>query len=211
MRESALEQRWDDLMATCGFAAHRATLEDLLAAWDEPQRHYHTQAHLAHCLRLAQDYAALAQKPAEISLALWFHDAVYKPMKTDNERRSADWAARFLREAGAGDATINTVDSMIMATCHNAPAPDADHALLVDIDLSILGADEARYDAYEQEVRREYRWVPGSLFRRKRAALLAQFLARPRLYLTAELRDRFESQARANLARAIQSLGGTHA
>ena len=43
--------------------------------------------------------------------------------------------------------------------------------MLIDIDLSILGAPPARFAEYEQQIRAEYAWVPGILFRPKRRAM----------------------------------------
>ena len=96
--------------------------------------------------------------------------------------------------------------ALIMATCH-AALPDSDDArLLVDIDLSILGADPERFDEYEVQVRQEYSWVPGVLFRRKRREILQGFLARPRLYETDWFEQRLEAQARSNLQRSVRRL-----
>lgn len=74
------------------------------------------------------------------------------------------------------------------------------------MDLSILGADEPAYAEFESGVRKEYRWVPALLFRRKRAEILASFLARPQIYTTKLLHDRYDSHARRNLSRAIADL-----
>ncbi len=95
---------------------------------------------------------------------------------------------------------------MIMATKHAAEAPFPDAALMVDIDLSILGREEDRFDRYEDDVRREYRWVPGTLFRAKRKEMLSAFVERESLYETEHFRSRYESQARTNLARSIERL-----
>ena len=93
-----------------------------------------------------------------------------------------------------------------MATRHSA-APDAgDASLLVDIDLAVLGASAARFDAYERQIRAEYAQVPEPAFRQRRRALLAAFLARDRLYATAPLRAELEASARTNLARSIAAL-----
>lgn len=112
----------------------------------------------------------------------------------------------MLLAAGADAAVQGRVERLIMATKHDAaePAADApDQQLLVDIDLAILGAAPERFAEYGRQVRAEYGWVPGLVYRTKRKAVLKSFLARPRLYGTAHFRERYEAQARRNLAAAV--------
>ena len=49
-------------------------------------------------------------------------------------------------------------------------SPDAQ--LLVDIDLSILGSPAERFERYDQDVRKEYAWVPGFRYQEARAQVL---------------------------------------
>jgi predicted metal-dependent HD superfamily phosphohydrolase len=95
-----------------------------------------------------------------------------------------------------------------MATRHNAVSRDVDEQILVDVDLSILGASPERFDEYEQQVREEYSWVPDVLFRRKRRSVLTEFLEWPTIFNTAGFINRYEAQARANLERSIKRLVG---
>jgi hypothetical protein len=99
------------------------------------------------------------------------------------------------------------VHQLILATKHNAAPATLDAALLIDVDLAILGAAPGRFDEYERQVRQEYSWVPGFLVRRKRREILEGFLARPHVYFTDHFRARCEARARANLARSIAQLG----
>lgn len=116
-----------------------------------------------------------------------------------NEARSADWAVEALARAGADVDVQQRVRALIMATCHHAEPLGDDARLLVDIDLAILGADPARFAEYDAQVREEYRWVPGWLYRRKRREVLAGFLDRPAIYGTERFRERLEGRARENL------------
>ena len=183
----------------------------LIARYSEPHRKYHTVQHLDECFARFDEARELAQKAYEIELALWFHDAIYDVRRQDNEERSADWARSAAARAGAAEAVCSRLHQLILATKHDAEPPSPDAALLVDVDLAILGAAPERFDEYERQIRDEYSWVPGFVFRRKRREILQGFVARPRLYNTTHFRDRYEARARANLIRSIRRLGGSHA
>ena len=88
----------------------------------------------------------------------------------------------------------------------DAPAPTRDAELVVDIDLATLGADEERFEAYDRDVRKEYAWVPGFLYRRKRREVLQAFLERPRIYATNAAHAELEAPARRNLTAALSRL-----
>jgi predicted metal-dependent HD superfamily phosphohydrolase len=191
---------WDDL----GVRAPGGALFDaLLAAYGEPHRAYHTLQHLGECLAWLAQERASAERPGEVALALWFHDAIYDVHRHDNEQRSADWAAEALRDAGAAPEAGQRVHALVMATRHDAQPEGADARLLVDIDLSILGVPPERFAQYERQIRIEYAHVPPAIFEPRRRAILGAFLAREPLYLTPPMRDRLELTARSNLRRAI--------
>jgi predicted metal-dependent HD superfamily phosphohydrolase len=181
---------------------------DVLGRYSEPHRHYHTGQHLAECFEKVKDIISLAEHPAEVSVGLWFHDAIYDTERHDNEERSADWARSAAREFGAGAEAAQRIYELIMCTRHAAEPVDIDAQVLVDADLSILGAQPARFQEYEAQVRREYGWVPDEIFRPARAKILKEFLGRPRLYCTARFRERYEARARRNLQHSLVSLEG---
>lgn len=181
---------------------------ELIARYSEPHRKYHTLQHLDECFEKLDEIRTLAERPAEIELALWFHDAIYNVKRRDNEKKSADWARTSALAAGAPAETCNRVHALVMATRHKAVPQDRDAELLVDVDLSILGAALERFDEYERQVREEYAWVPDFLFRRERRAILKDFLARPRIYGSAHFHGRYEEQARSNIGHSLARLGG---
>lgn len=193
---------WQRAWAGIGAAGEGAALfARLKAAYAEPQRHYHTLQHLGECLATFDDVQPHAEHPHEVELALWFHDAVYDIKGHDNELRSADWARDALLDAGVAPASAQHVHDLVMATRHTAVPSDGNQQLLVDIDLSILGAERTRFDEYEQQIRKEYAYVPGFLFRRKRREILKGFLDRPAIYSTPDFHAALEARARDNLRR----------
>jgi predicted metal-dependent HD superfamily phosphohydrolase len=199
-------ERWMTLMAALGFNHNEAVFQSLIAAYAQEHRHYHTAMHIDACLRQLDRCAQQAERPAEIEIALWFHDAIYRPLSGDNERKSAAWASRFMIENSATHEAAARVHELIMVTRHNIETKTRDQALLVDIDLSILGTDEETYFRFEEAVRREYRLVPSPLYRRKRVEILNSFLLRPAIYQNEPFRSELEPQAKTNLANAIGRL-----
>lgn len=200
-------QGWQALWRALGAAwADEALFQRLVAGWSEPQRHYHTLQHLRECLAQLEAVRPLAQRPAEIELALWFHDAIYDPTRGDNEQRSADWARASVAEAGLDAGLGDRIHGMVMATCHGAAPTDPDTQLLVDIDLSTLGAPPPRYAQYGLQIRKEYSHVPEAEFGPRRKLILEGFLRRPRVYATRWFHDSLEQQARANMQAEIARL-----
>jgi predicted metal-dependent HD superfamily phosphohydrolase len=186
----------------------RRLREDVLARYSEPHRHYHTLQHLAECFEKVQAIIALAEHPSEVWVGLWFHDAIYDTRRHDNEALSADWARVAAQELGAGAESAQRLYDLIMFTRHATEPVGIDAQVLVDADLSILGAAPTRFQEYEAQVRREYEWVPDAVFRSGRARILREFLGRPRLYCTAHFRERYEAQARRNLQASLRDLEG---
>lgn len=195
---------WGELGAT---DINGGLLNQLLAAYSEPHRRYHTLLHLRECLAHYDAASTLARRPVEVELALWFHDAVYDPRRDDNEARSAQWARDSVMAAGCAPEIAGRVAALVLATAHHTHAgDDPDTQLLLDIDLSILGTAPARFDAYEQEVRAEYAHVDDQAFQTGRTAVVESFLRRPRIYATPVFHDALDAPARANLQRSLDRL-----
>lgn len=210
--ELDLEPRWRLLWQRLGAAAPPpGWYEQLVTAWQQPQRHYHTLEHLRECLTLFDELHTLAVQPADVELAIWFHDAVYEPGDEHNELRSAYLAEKALAAAGCAREDSGTIRQMILATRHHGRPETADEALLLDIDLAIFAATTARYDRYEDDIRREYHRVPWPTYVGGRRKLLRSFHDRPRIYHTDYLHERLDASARANLSRALRRLPAARA
>ena len=200
-------RQWTERSAKLNALKH-SLLGQLTAAYSEPHRRYHTLAHLHSCVNEAIGSWSRAVHLEEVRFALLFHDAVYDPQRQDNEARSAEWARRVMEDLGRPEDEKARVQGMILATAHSGTPRTTDEALVMDIDLSILGADEATFDEYDRAIRAEYEWVPEEIYRRERAAILQSFLDRERIYHTSLYRRRLEASARANLQRALARLKG---
>ena len=145
----------------------------------------------------------LPDHPAEVEMALWFHDAIYELKSSDNEAKSAEWAYDALLAAGTSRQSAARVRDLVLVTKHTGRPSSVDEHVLVDIDLAILGATETRFAQYELQIRQEYAFVPDLVFKPKRREILKSFLDRPAIYSTPMMHKQLEARARANLTRAV--------
>ena len=170
--------------------------DELLAAY-ATDRGYHDTRHLAEVLDRVDELRDAGEvfDHEAVTLAAWFHDAVYDG-RAGAEERSAQWALRAL----AGRPVADEVARLVRLTERHQPADDdANGCVLSDADLAILAAAPERYAEYVADVRREYAHVPDDLFRPGRAAVLGDLLAKQSLFHTAHAREHWEVRARANV------------
>lgn len=197
---------WHQLMRAFGLSENDETYDSLLKAYSQKHRAYHTLEHIDACFRHLDAISQQATYLHEIELALWFHDAIYKPFSSTNEEDGAELAKTFLFKNSIEPEIIERIRQLIILTKEHAAPQTNDGKLMLDIDLSILGAQEHIYVEFEKNVRKEYKRVPSFIFRKKRKEILTTFLKRPRLYHTPYFFNRLETQAKSNLTLAITNL-----
>ena len=179
---------------------------------DEPRRIGHrlhgpwpplSLTHIEDCLAALARVENLSALDREIlSAAIWWHDVVYDATRADNEELSARLAEQHVRE----DIRQEVGRLIRLTKTHDVKPDDRLGAILISIDLSILGAEPARYDAYAAAIRQEFIHVPEGDYRAGRAKVLSQFAARPVVFPDAAFAARYDRQARENLARELASL-----
>ena len=193
-----------------------AQWQALQAAYAAPPRAYH---HFGHVREVLDQYAQVAagpgwSQPLETWLAVLYHDAIYEPGSGDNEARSAQFASdEIARWIPGGHVDATRVAELIRLTARHgqfapqdfpADARGDDTRHFLDCDMAILGAEPARFDAYDRAIVAEYRsHVPDWLFRLKRRRFLKALLAKPRIYLSDSFHESLDEQARCNLRRAV--------
>ena len=217
MADKPLEVRFQQLAQRLAIPsrAAQAGWELLRQNYTEPTRYYHNFEHLVSLFE-AVDEAVLRspdlrpQHPDLFELAVWFHDVIDERGNPQGVAQSAQQAVAFL-EASAPFNTEHQqyLRQMVMATQHGAPLPVAAHPdamLLADSDLSILGQAPDKYESYRDQIRREYKEVEETAYKAGRKNVLAMFAQRTPIYRTAYFHDKYESQAKANLAAEIELL-----
>ena len=183
----------------------------LVKHYDDPTRAYHNLSHLRQLFDQFERVKSHLQQPAIVALALFYHDIIYDPKKSDNELKSAEYAVTYLQDYLTPEQCQRIYALIMMTTTHqlndnNDNISDSDAAFLLDMDLSILAADWADYQRYAQAVRQEYVHVASDDYRHGRIAVLEGLLAHDRLYLTQDYHQRLEQIARGNIRREIELL-----
>lgn len=196
-----------------------AIIAELTALYTSSTRHYHSLSHIKSLLTLLSDHRSLFTDPDAVEAAIWFHDAIYDSRATPpmNETLSADLAVVRLKPT-VDAKRLEKIRVMIEGTAtHTVPTAEMlrggkadveDAKLFLDMDLSILGAEEEEFDAYERNVRREYEWADEEAWRKGRSEVLTGLLGREKIYYSEIFGKRFEKKARENMKRVLGKLGG---
>ena len=186
-------------------------VSEVRAMHEGDDRGYHAWSHPLDMIETLQPIRRLIRDRLALLAAIVTHDAIYDPRRQDNEEQSALYAERRLANV-LPEKSLRHTARMIRATATHRPQDDlseddlSDTLHFLDLDLSILGADQRRFDAYEAGVRHEYRHVEWTAFATRRAGILERFLQRDHLYATEWGRTSFEARARRNLRRSIATL-----
>lgn len=189
----------------CDAEDRAAAIWDRVAAhYSEPQRHYHDLRHLAHCLRQLDLATGRLVQPDRVELAIWFHDVIIVPGRSDNEQRSADLFRDLAGPVMAPD-LVGTVVDLILFTTHRTIPADADHRFICDIDLSSFGSSWEGFLANSLAIEAEFPG-PREEYVRREIAFLEGLLRRPQIFLTDFFHDLLEARARDNIRRFLAML-----
>ena len=179
--------------------------EAIRQAYSHPGRAYHDLQHIEEVLEKYDEVARDVgwKHPAEVFVALLFHDFVYIPGRFDNEERSANVAVNSLKEAGFGDLDTGYIQRLILLTARHGRLEAAkmteEEALFVDCDMSIIGADARRFAEYDDGIRAEYSQMEREVFNAGRRAFVQRLFGSSSIFLSEYFRQRLEAAARSNL------------
>ena len=182
----------------------------LVTGYNEPQRCYHTLAHIEHCLSMFDQCKSLVENSDALELAIWFHDVIFEPGNRDNEALSAELYLELSN--GVQDIELRElVARMIMATLHDGSSlEDSDTRYMVDIDLSGFGSPWEQFFHDSQNIRTENPQLSDDEYYRNQGNFQTKLLARPRFFLSDHFYQRYEQQARDNLSRYFDHIREQH-
>src|ERR1043165_7022793 len=109
-QQAKLADEWSRLMRALNVPSdlHWRAFAQIVTAYSEPHRHYHTLDHIVwmlHQLFIEVKYSTPFPEPEwkMLELATWYHDVVYDPRSEENESRSAEVARNSLYELGLSE------------------------------------------------------------------------------------------------------------
>ena len=180
--------------------------DELVAAYTAPGRHYHNLTHIEDCLGALARVDNLLAAEREILVERSGCTMSFTTRPGWTTRSSAPgWLKRM-----SARISVAEVGRLIRLTrTHQVLPDDRLGAILISIDLSILGAEPSRYDAYAAAIRQEFIHVRDTDYRAGRARVLGQFAARPVIFPDASFAATYDRRARENLARELASLSAT--
>lgn len=168
-------------------------------------RYYHNLSHLDHLTFELQQVKNGISDWDLLVLATAYHDIIYDTTRSDNEEKSADFAASVLSSL-LTTSQMEICKEAILATKGHQYNAHPDINYFTDADLSILGAGEERYTAYTKQVRAEYASYPDFMYHSGRQKVLIHFLDMPRIFKTDVFFSKYEKQARSNIQMEISLL-----
>jgi len=174
--------------------------------YSKSNRHYHTLEHLERLLQELHEVQVQIREWNTILFTLFYHDAIYDPLKSNNEEKSADLAEKRLLSLSVPQQVISNCKAQILVTKQHEISADEDTNYFTDADLSILGQDWPAYEAYAKNVRKEYAIYPDLVYRPGRRKVLSHFLQMERIYKTGYFFGKYEATAKDNLQREISLL-----
>ena len=169
-------------------------------------RHYHNLTHLESLYRELEPLKNDIRDWDVVVFALFYHDVIYQPLRSDNEEKSASLAASRLAEISFPEERIAHCSRIILATKGHQLSGDNDTNIFTDADLAILGSPYTDYQQYARNIRKEYRWVPDFMYNPGRKKILNHFLRMDDIYKTEYFSKKYEAQARLNLEWELRSL-----
>lgn len=215
--ETTPEQRFERFFVSCCEALGAKDSEAIDSGWlalvamyNHPVRAYHNLDHIAECVEVFMESAARnapVETVALVGFSLYWHDCVYDSRRDDNEARSAAVAVTMARAMGIEFWAHGTIRRLIQATTHRGTPGDESEALIRDVDLASLAARATKFDANTAAIRSEYAWASDEQWRAGRVAFFKEVLARPAIYFTPSLHQRWEAPARQNLQRGLAAMG----
>jgi len=205
---------FDELLSTGSSNASEQARDDIfqkiISAYSESHRHYHVLDHLEDLFDLLEKYAphfTSRQRADAIAFFFW-HDYMYLTHSLEvigkNEIESAKRLSSDFNILGLNRDCTYLEKLIIASKTHDLENGDVFGALLLDMDMSILGRDQITYDSYRGKIRKEFQGFPDAVFYTSRRDLfLVPTLLKQRIFITDTFERDFGFSAMENIKREV--------
>ena len=168
---------------------------------------YHNLDHIHRMLNDAQMLCAAQNLPFthELELAVWYHDVIYKPNRSDNEYNSA-LLFEVIAETTNEDVDVEVVSNLINLTAKHSQSLELNNdyeMIMLDADVLSLGSHNRLYLINSENIRKEYDHLSDVEFDLGRQNWLISLLTKDRLFYTEYAYNNFEASARINLKKEL--------
>lgn len=198
-----------DMGNPSGFAEQ---IEDILSKYLNKKRFYHVLEHIVNMLDelKASKFELSKIDSYALRLAIWYHDIVYNLENKDGSKNENNelhstmyFMDKILRTEILSKELCGMVSDLISYTDHKHKNLIKLGQILVDLDLVIFGQPEDVFNEYDQNIRREYHYVPEITYLEARKNILQRFANKDCIYHTHYFRALYEDKAKENLGRVI--------
>jgi predicted metal-dependent HD superfamily phosphohydrolase len=172
----------------------------------KPHRHYHNFNHIKQCLNELDYINNKTIFPEALEFAIWYHDSIYTSKRQDNEQKSALLAYNTALSLSLSKIFAQKAKELVLATKHDTSYLNNDEKIITDIDLTIFGKSEKRFDEYCRDIKKEYSYVPFKKYKKTRIKIIKKFLSKKSIYQIDFFKQKYEENARKNLSKAIKNL-----
>jgi predicted metal-dependent HD superfamily phosphohydrolase len=176
----------------------------IVKSYNNKKRHYHNLNHLENMLGQILLVKQSIHNWHAVLFALYYHDAVYNSLKSNNEEESALVAKKIMEKLQVPSETILLATNLILATKQHLKNDDNDINYFTDADLSILGQPWETYVQYTKQIRKEYAIYPNFMYNPGRKKVLLHFNNMDCIFKTGFFFNNYEITAKQNIAKELQ-------
>ncbi len=198
---------WDEIVEHFEIPSHKSEIlfNEIINLYRDTKRHYHNLSHILDLLKLIDNQNLCVQDRIALILAAIYHDAIYTAGSQKNEIKSANLLRKHFIQINESNNIVELAINIIIET-QNHKSEHHLSKLFLDIDMSILGANNSKYNSYVEQVRKEHQKFPSLIYKVGRKRFIQSMLNRQPLFYTKQFNELYEAQAIKNLKRELKTL-----
>ncbi len=182
----------------------RECWQNLKNRYNAKSRYYHNLDHLENLLTDFKEVIGFPDdKKDAVHFAIFYHDYIYIPGRSDNEEKSAEEFMKVIQFTDFDQDLL--VHSMILSSQNHLLTGNFIMDTFLDLDMAILGYPTAAYKEYAENIRKEFSHLPNFLFRIARKKFLKELLNRSQIFSTSHFIHKYEIQAQINVMKEYKN------